>query len=70
VEWCLPRLSPGSVLVFDDYGFYGCEGVTRFCKELRSQRGFRFIHNLNGHAIFVKIESGGDIDHDSRMAST
>jgi O-methyltransferase len=58
VEWCLPRLSPGSLLVFDDYGFYGCEGVTRFCNDLRSQRGFRFIHNLNGHAIFVRIASG------------
>ncbi len=55
VQWCLPRLSVGSVLVFDDYGFFGCEGVTKFCDELGRNADFRFIHNLNGHAIFVKF---------------
>ena len=30
VEWCLPRMLVGAILVFDDYGFYGCEGVTTF----------------------------------------
>lgn len=55
VEWCLPRLSVGASLVFDDYGFFGCEGVTRFCNELRNRKDMRFIHNLNGHAIFVKL---------------
>lgn len=54
VEWCLPRLSVGSILVFDDYGFFGCEGVTEFCDEFRARKDFRFIHNLNGHAIFIK----------------
>ncbi len=57
VEWCLPRLSIGSILVFDDYGFSGCEGVTTYCDEFREVKGFRFIYNLNGHAIFIKIES-------------
>jgi O-methyltransferase len=56
VEWALPRLSPGAMLVFDDYGFYGCEGVTRYCNEFRKRDGFRFIHNLNGHAIFIKVK--------------
>jgi O-methyltransferase len=55
VEWCLPRLSLGSILVFDDYGFFGCEGVTRFCDEFRENKDFCFVHNLNGHAIFIKI---------------
>jgi len=55
VEWCLPRLSIGSILVFDDYGFFGCEGVTSFCNEFRAREDFLFLHNLNGHAIFVKI---------------
>lgn len=54
VEWCLPRMTVGSILVFDDYGFYGCEGVAKFCNELRSRGDLLFIHNLNGHAIFVK----------------
>jgi O-methyltransferase len=55
VEWALPRLSVGAVIVFDDYGFSTCEGIARYCDELRSDRRFRFIHNLNGHAIFIKI---------------
>lgn len=55
VEWCKPRLSRGAVLVFDDYGFSGCEGVTRYCDALRAEPGFLFLHNLNGHAVFVKV---------------
>lgn len=53
-EWVLPRLSPGGVMVFDDYGFSGCEGVTRYCNELAERSELRFIYNLNGHAIFIK----------------
>jgi len=55
VDWCLPRMSVGSILVFDDYGFYGCEGVTTFCDELKMQNDLMFTHNLNGHAVFFKI---------------
>lgn len=55
VEWALPRLSLGSVLIFDDYGFFGCEGVTKYCDEFRENSKFRFIHNLNGHAVFIKV---------------
>ena len=55
VEWCLSRLTMGGVIVFDDYGFIGCEGVTVFCQELQERRDLLFIHNINGHAIFIKI---------------
>lgn len=54
VEWTLPRLSAGGAIVFDDYGFSGCEGVTRYVNELRSDRSLVFLHNLNGHAVFLK----------------
>jgi len=54
VQWCLPRLSVGSVLVFDDYGFSGCEGVTAYCDEFRNQGTFCFLYNLNGHAVLIK----------------
>jgi O-methyltransferase len=54
VEWCIPRMVVGSMIVFDDYGFYGCEGVTTYCHELKMRDEFIFIHNLNGHAGFVK----------------
>jgi O-methyltransferase len=57
VQWVLPRLSRGGAIVFDDYGFSGCEGVTMFVNELRSDTNLFFVHNLNGHAIFVKVGS-------------
>ena len=56
VEWCLPRLSIGGFIVFDDYGFSTCQGVTTYCEEFRKNPDFRFIHNLNGHAIFIKLK--------------
>jgi len=54
VEWTLPRLSAGGVIVLDDYGFFGCEGVTAYGNELRARHDLLFLHNLNGHGIFVK----------------
>lgn len=53
IEWVLPKLAKNAIVVFDDYGFSGCEGVTDFCNELRSSTDLTFIHNLNGHAIFI-----------------
>jgi len=53
--WALPRLSPGAMVVFDDYGFNGCEGVTRLVNEFRKENAeFHFVHNLNGHALLIR----------------
>jgi O-methyltransferase len=48
-----PLVVQGGLVVFDDYGFEGCEGVTRFVNEIPTADHL-FIHNLNGHAILVK----------------
>ncbi len=53
-EWAWPRLSPGGVVVFDDYGFPRCEGVAGFVDGLRGRAGLVCLHNLNGHAVLVK----------------
>jgi O-methyltransferase len=53
-EWAWPRLSPGGVAVFDDYGFPACPGVTRFVDEQRGREDRLVLHNLNGHGIVVK----------------
>lgn len=56
LQWALPRLAPGAVVVFDDYGFHGCEGVTRLVDEFMVGRhGMRFVHNLNGHAVLIRV---------------
>jgi O-methyltransferase len=53
-EWVWPRLSPGGVAVFDDYGFPACPGVTRFVDEQRGRDDRLVLHNLNGHGIVVR----------------
>lgn len=55
IAWIYPKLSKGGALVFDDYGFRGCNGVTYLVNELRTQVDkWLYIYNLNGHAILIK----------------
>lgn len=53
-EWLWPRLVSGGVVVFDDYGMRGTEGVQRLVNEWRVRDDLTFLYNLNGHAIFLK----------------
>jgi O-methyltransferase len=55
VEWIWGKLVVGGIIVFDDYGFKYCEGVTKYVEELRGLPDRLLIHNLNGHAILIKI---------------
>jgi O-methyltransferase len=62
-EWIWPRLCPGGMVVFDDYGFMRCEGVTRAVDEMSSVPDAIFIHNLNGHAILIKTAHNNSPDN-------
>jgi O-methyltransferase len=53
-EWVWPRLPVGGMIVYDDYGFYGCEGVTAYVDEVCGLSDRIRLHNLNGHAVFIK----------------
>lgn len=53
-EWVWPRLNVGGIVVYDDYGFYGCEGVTSHVNEIFPDPRRMVIHNLNGQAVVVK----------------
>ncbi len=55
VDWIWDKLIPGGVIVFDDYGFHTCTGITRFVNEQKEKQDRIIIHNLNGHAIMVKV---------------
>jgi O-methyltransferase len=57
VEWVWPRLSIGGIIVFDDYGFIGCDGVTKFLNEEKHKKDRLFMHNLNGHGILIKLSN-------------
>lgn len=54
-HWAWPRLAIGGVVVFDDYGFYSCSGVTRFVNAMVGERDRLVIYNNNGHALVVKL---------------
>jgi O-methyltransferase len=52
--WIWPRLSPGGVVVFDDYGGPATVGIGRFVDEQRMLADRIVIHNTNGHGIVIK----------------
>ncbi|WP_345993146.1 TylF/MycF/NovP-related O-methyltransferase [Sulfurimonas sp. HSL-1716] len=55
VDWIWERLVVGGMIVFDDYGFESCDGITKFVNEQRQLTDRMVIYNLNGHAIVIKI---------------
>ncbi len=57
-EWVWPRMVSGGVVVFDDFGFYGCEGVTGLIGEIAGRpdgSGGRLtvIPSLSGQAMIT-----------------
>jgi O-methyltransferase len=54
LDWVWPRLSPEGMVVFDDYGFPACPGITQFVDEQRMQADRLVLHNINGHGLIVK----------------
>ncbi|MDD4870777.1 MAG: macrocin O-methyltransferase [Kiritimatiellae bacterium] len=55
-EWIWDRIVVGGIVVYDDYGFASCDGITRFVEEQINCPDRIVIHNLNGHAVVVKIK--------------
>jgi O-methyltransferase len=53
VDFVWPRITKGGAIVFDDYGFFGCEGITKFVNQLHLKDAI-FIYNLNGHGLLIK----------------
>jgi O-methyltransferase len=45
----------GALVVFDDYGFSSCDGITSLVNQYMGDADKRVIHNLNGHAVVVKV---------------
>jgi O-methyltransferase len=57
MAWIWERMVPGGIVVYDDYGFRGCEGITKYVNEQLTERDRLVLHNLNGHAIVIKTVS-------------
>ena len=54
-DWVWPKLAMGGIIVFDDYGFHPCKGITKFVDELRKEKNCAIMHNLNGQAVVIKM---------------
>jgi O-methyltransferase len=55
LDWIWDAIVVGGIVVYDDYGFDGCQGITRFVNEQAAAKDRLVLHNLNGHAIVVKM---------------
>lgn len=55
-EYVWPRLAVGGTVVFDDYGFLRCEGVTKLIDEMKLTNGIK-MYNLNGQAVIIKFSA-------------
>jgi O-methyltransferase len=54
VDWIWDKLVPGGIIVFDDYGFNTCNGITNYVDEQMLRKDRLIVCNLNGHAIIIK----------------
>ena len=56
IQWLWPKLSVGGIIVYDDYGFEVCKGITDFVNEESLKDDRILFYNLNGHGIIIKIK--------------
>ena len=54
-DWVWNQLVPGGIVVYDDYGFFDTPGVTEAVNAHIGRPDRRVFHNLNGHALIVKV---------------
>ena len=52
-----PRMTPGGVVVFDDYGFVTTSGVAKLVDEVMGVPDGVSMYNLTGQAVFVKLST-------------
>ncbi len=55
VDWIWDRMVSGGIIVYDDFGFADCVGITKHVEEQFPLKDRLVFHNLNGHAIVVKL---------------
>jgi len=55
LDWIWPRLPVGGIVVFDDFGFASCPGITRLVHEEEQKPDRVCVQNLNGHAVLIKV---------------
>lgn len=54
MAWIWDRMVPGGMIVYDDYSFTGCDGITKYVNEQMLEPDRVVTYNLNGHALVIK----------------
>lgn len=55
VDFIWEKMIVNGIIVFDDYGFKTCKGITKLINELKNDKDKMIFENLNGHAVIVKL---------------
>lgn len=56
VDWVWERLVVHGIVVYDDYGYHECDGITKHVNEQMGMDDRLVFYNLNGHAVIVKLK--------------
>ena len=54
IDWIWDKMVVGGVVVFDDYGFRHCSGITNLVNERKDRSDTFYLYNLCGHGILIK----------------
>ena len=54
IAFFYPRMAPGGVMLFDDYGFVTCPGATRAVDDYMAERPEPIVHVPTGQAFLIK----------------
>ncbi len=46
---------PHGIVVYDDYGHFACDGITKHVEEQMELEDRIVLYNLNGHAVVIKL---------------
>jgi len=55
LDWIWGRMVHGGIIVYDDYGFKCCDGITKHLEEQIALTDRIVLHNLNGHGTVLKL---------------
>lgn len=56
LDWVWPRMVKHGIVVYDDYGFRHCDGITYLVEEQMKMSDRLVMTNLNGHAVVIKLD--------------
>ena len=55
VDFIWGSMERNGIIVFDDYGFKTCTGMSTLINELKYDKDKMVFENLNGHAVVIKL---------------